>query len=319
MKIAFVGKGGSGKTTISSLFCRYLASKNLPVIAIDADINQHMGTALGLSTEAALEVPPMGLEINRIKEYLRGTNSRINSNSTIIKTTPPGRGSRLIKVQEDNPIYSYFQRNVDGVRLMATGPFSEEDLGTKCYHSKVGAVELLLNHIVDKQDEYVVVDMTAGADSFASGMFTKFDMTFLIAEPTVKALTVYDQYKQYSKDYNVNLKVIGNKVEDQEDLEFIQSKIGNDLLAALGRSEYVKKMEKGQHLALQQLESENKAVLDLMLSEVNKAEKDWENFYKNTVEFHVKNAISWANATAGEDLALQVDPEFQLRPEKVLS
>ena len=38
-----------------------------------------------------------------------------------------------------------------------------------CYHSKVGAVELLLNHLVDGPGEYVVVDMTAGADSFASG------------------------------------------------------------------------------------------------------------------------------------------------------
>ncbi len=69
---------------------------------------------------------------------------------------------------------------------MATGPFTESDLGVACYHSKVGAVELCLNHLVDGPDEYVVVDMTAGSDSFASGMFTRFDMTFLVAEPTRK-------------------------------------------------------------------------------------------------------------------------------------
>ena len=48
MKIAFVGKGGSGKTTLSSLFIRHLATTGAPVVAVDADINQHLGAALGL-------------------------------------------------------------------------------------------------------------------------------------------------------------------------------------------------------------------------------------------------------------------------------
>ena len=47
MKIAFAGKGGSGKTTLSSLFTRHLAALGLPVVAIDADINQHLADALG--------------------------------------------------------------------------------------------------------------------------------------------------------------------------------------------------------------------------------------------------------------------------------
>lgn len=99
------------------------------------------------------------------------------------------------------------------IRLMATGPFNESDLGVACYHSKVGAVELCLNHLVDGPDEYVVVDMTAGSDSFASGLFTRFDMTFLVAEPTRKGVSVYRQYKEYARDFGVALKVVGNKVQ----------------------------------------------------------------------------------------------------------
>jgi CO dehydrogenase maturation factor len=41
--------------------------------------------------------------------------------------------------------YLFAQR----VRLAVTGPFAADDLGVACYHSKVGAVELLLNHLVD--------------------------------------------------------------------------------------------------------------------------------------------------------------------------
>jgi hypothetical protein len=41
--------------------------------------------------------------------------------------------------------------------LAVTGSFAEDDLGVVCYHSKVGAVELMLNHLVDGGGEYVVV------------------------------------------------------------------------------------------------------------------------------------------------------------------
>jgi len=47
VRIAFVGKGGSGKTTAAALFSRFLAGQGLPVLAVDADINQHLGQALG--------------------------------------------------------------------------------------------------------------------------------------------------------------------------------------------------------------------------------------------------------------------------------
>jgi CO dehydrogenase maturation factor len=49
VKIAFAGKGGSGKTTLSSIFVRHLAAQGLPVVAIDANINQHLAEALGAS------------------------------------------------------------------------------------------------------------------------------------------------------------------------------------------------------------------------------------------------------------------------------
>jgi CO dehydrogenase maturation factor len=79
MKIAFVGKGGSGKTTISALFTRYLAAQGVPVLAIDADINQHLSEALGLSREQIGGLKPLAAEIGRIKEYVRGSNTRISS------------------------------------------------------------------------------------------------------------------------------------------------------------------------------------------------------------------------------------------------
>lgn len=318
MKIAFVGKGGSGKTTLSSLFIRHLAANEAPVLAVDADINQHLGAALGLDEAAAAALPALGAHLPLIKEYLRGTNPRITSAATMIKTTPPGEGSRLLRVQETNPVYEACARTVgldDGdIRLMATGPFTESDLGVACYHSKVGAVELCLNHLVDGPDEYVVVDMTAGSDSFASGMFTRFDMTFLVAEPTRKGVSVYRQYKEYARDFGVALKVVGNKVQGPDDLEFLREEVGDDLLVTVGHSDWVRAMEKGRPARFDQLEAGNRMALQALqdAAEDSYADRDWERYTSQMVHFHLRNAESWGNERTGADLAAQVDPSFVL-------
>ncbi len=51
MKIAVVGKGGSGKTTSAAVLARTLARRGLPVVALDCDSNPNLGISLGLGEE----------------------------------------------------------------------------------------------------------------------------------------------------------------------------------------------------------------------------------------------------------------------------
>lgn len=312
MKIAFVGKGGSGKTTLASLFLRHLAAERPapPVLALDADINQHLAAALGATEQHAREIPTLGEHLPRIKDYLRGDNPRVLSADDMVKTTPPGRGSRLVQIGEDNPIYRDYVREVAGIRIAVTGPFAADDLGVSCYHAKVGAVELLLNHMVDGTGEYAVVDMTAGADSFASGLFTRFDVTFLVCEPTVRSVGVYRQYLGYAKDFGVRVAVVGNKISDPDDLAFLRDQVGDDLLTWVGRSAHVRAAERGDVRPIDALEPENRDALAAMRALVDGVEKDWPTYQSQAVDFHVRNARAWASSRSGRDLADQVDPDY---------
>ncbi|MFF0089659.1 ATP-binding protein [Streptomyces canus] len=310
MRIAFVGKGGSGKTTLSALFSRHLARSGAPVLAVDGDINQHLAEALGHDGDDP-GTPPLGAHVADIKDYLRGANPRIASREAMIKTTPPGRGSRLLRLLGDDELHARHVRRVGDVPLMVTGAFDESDLGVACYHSKLGGVELYLNHLVDGPGEYVVVDMTAGADAFASGLFTRFDVTFLVAEPTRKGVSVYRQYRDHAREFGIRIAVIGNKVTGEDDLLFLKEHVGDDLLAHLVQSPWVRAAEQGRTDGdLASLEPHNRHALTILRETVDSQPRDWAQLHRHAVEFHLRNARSWANDATGLDLAAQVDPDF---------
>lgn len=55
INIAVAGKGGSGKTSITSLVIRYLMKKGPgPILAVDADPNANLGDSLGLSPQKTI-------------------------------------------------------------------------------------------------------------------------------------------------------------------------------------------------------------------------------------------------------------------------
>ncbi len=152
--------------------------------------------------------------------------------------------------------------------------------------------------------------MTAGADAFASGLFTRFDVTFLVCEPTLRSVGVHRQYTGYAREFGVRLAVVGNKVNDREDLDFLRTEIGDDLVGALGCSGHVRAGDRGANRHITGLEPENAVVLDDLRAVVDDVEQDWARHQADTVHFHLRNAAAWA----GAGLADQIDPDFVARP-----
>src|SRR5271157_3162633 len=68
LKIAITGKGGVGKTTLSGLLARIYASEGRMVLAVDADPDANLASALGISPEAASKALPLAEQSDMIEE-----------------------------------------------------------------------------------------------------------------------------------------------------------------------------------------------------------------------------------------------------------
>lgn len=314
MKIAFVGKGGSGKSTISSLFINYLQKKGQSVIAVDADINVHLPVLLGCSIESgkALSLPENCL---KVKEYLKGSNPRITSASTIVKSTPPGQGSRFLTYNTENPILSQFGTPIGSTGfLLHVGTYDKDGIGSSCYHTNLAVFESLLSHTLLKNDEWLVADMVAGTDAFAGTLHAQFDAIVLVVEPTPEGVSVFKQYIDLAEAAGVQdyIYALGNKVDDQEDVAYLKSAIGDKLVGSVSRQSYLKRSRQlGEAIDLEKI-SGIEEVFDHIAEAVRK-NKETESYRISILHnLHRKHAKADYIIARHGDLTEQIDPDFSL-------
>jgi CO dehydrogenase maturation factor len=315
MRVAFCGKGGSGKTSLAALFTRYVVERNYPTLAIDGDINQHLGDNLFLPESQLKALPRLGEELDKLQAYVLGNNAFIANAEEITESTPAGRGSNFVTLAAKDPIGQHFMLRQGNLRFVAMGGHTETDIGATCYHKFTGALGTFLNHLLDDENEIVVSDMCAGADPFASsGLASRFDALFLVCEPTKKSLAVFDQAVHYSQYHDLKLFVIGNKIENEEDESFIKNYVGNYYLTGFKGQLAFKKAERGTPYQLSDFDEQALASLAILLETLKQqVPRDWEKYQRTGLFFHKRASDSWASALYGRDLTQQIDPEFDYR------
>ena len=236
MRIAFTGKGGSGKSTVSALFIEHLQQAQQNVIAIDADINVHLASLLGVACEQDLALSA-SQNVAEIRTHLLGSNELIGSVDRFVKTTPPGPGSQRFTLDSDNPIVAKYGTRVSrSVSLMHVGTYEAEDIGTSCYHVNLAILENLLSHAETGPQDWIVCDMVAGTDAFSNSLHAQFDAIAIIVEPTPESTGVARKYRELARAAGTEdtLVVVGNKVADSEDVSYLETETDGAVLTALG-------------------------------------------------------------------------------------
>lgn len=234
MKIAFVGKGGAGKSTTSSLFFLYLLQKQQKALIFDADLNIHVPTILGITIpeEKAISITK---NQDQIKRYLIGQSKKIAGPEHMYKTTPPSRGVNIVTLQQDNPVIRDFTVPFQDYGYVGiVGTYEKDEVGRSCYHTNLAILENILSFSQMKDTEWFVADMVAGIDAFSNTLHMQFDALFLVVEPSIEGVTVYQQYKELSEHAGVydRLFVIANKLEDEKDEAYLQNHIDAEKIIA---------------------------------------------------------------------------------------
>ncbi len=312
MKIAFVGKGGSGKSTISGLFVQHLTSTHQHILAVDADINQHFASMIGAEFDSKRALDKHASEI---RTYLTGTNTRIRTTKRMIKTTPPGRGSRLVTITSDDQIVrDYGTQFADNGYFFHVGTYQDDGIGMSCYHTSLSILENLLSHSdINQKDEWVIVDMVAGTDAFSGPLHAMFDLIFIVVEPTVESLAVYSQFSKLAQKAGIGdrVKIIANKVEDEDDVAYITQQTGQSAIVSVAYDSHLRKQR--QRGGVLQLADEQRQAMQQIADVARQSALHPNIHLKKLHDLHSVFAKQQFTIDKYGDTLGHIDPEFSFR------
>ena len=216
MKIAVTGKGGVGKTTLSSILSFLFASEGKRVIAVDADPDANLASALGISRIESEKIRPIA-ELGELIE--ERTGAKPGSMGGIFKLNP--------KVDDLPEGLGY---KINGITLLVMGKSKAAASG--CYCPENVLLRRLLKHLVVERNEVVIVDMEAGIEHLTRGTAGSVDAFIVVVEPGQRSMQTAELVRDMAKELGVRkVFVVANKVRGEEDLEFIKKGIGDMELA----------------------------------------------------------------------------------------
>ena len=208
MKLAITGKGGVGKTTLSSTLARLYADEGRTVLAADVDPDANLGLALGLSHEEVDEIIP----ISKMRDLAKERTGASDDNKFY----------KLNPYVADIP--DTFSKDINGVKLLVMGTVDVG--GTGCVCPEHVMLKSILSNLTYRKNDVVIMDMEAGLEHLGRGTAMNMDQFVVVSEPVARSVQTYRNVKRLAADLGIKrVRVVANKVRDERDEEFIRQSI----------------------------------------------------------------------------------------------
>ena len=209
VKLAISGKGGVGKTTLSAMLTAGLALEGYHVIALDADPDANLGSALGLSDEEG--VTPLA----EMRDLIKERTGAANAYGGYFKLNP--------KVDDIPEAYA---RVIGNVRLLTLGGISGGGDGCICPASAL--LKALLMHLVLGRDDHVIMDMEAGIEHLGRATAQSMDALIVVVNPAAWSIQTAQRVRALAGDIKLaRVFAVANRITDDDQLDRIQEQLGD--------------------------------------------------------------------------------------------
>ena len=222
MRVAFVGKGGSGKSAIAGTFARVLARQGAPVLTIDSDPMPGLAYSLGLEV---VEDAVLDDAVVERREGEEGPRFRLRPGLTVA-----------------DAIERYATIAPDGVRFLQFGKLRGHV--APLFRSQMAFREITQG-LPPNGRWNVVGDLPGGTRQPYAG-WADYAHTFIIViEPSAKSVLAARRLANLAKGRRP-IKVVGvaNKVTGEDETDLVRDRSGVDVIASIPLDEALAEAER---------------------------------------------------------------------------
>ena len=221
VRVAVVGKGGSGKSTIAGTLSRLLARRGHRVLALDSDPMPGLALSLGLG--------------NYTEPMLAGAVEKdLNGRWQLKKGIGGARAVRQFAIEAP-----------DGVRFLQFGKADELGLGTM--FASVNGFGQVVHRIADDgvlSEWSIVGDLSAGTRQTAYDWAPYADNYLVVVEPTWQSVLTGRRIVRLAEQRNARrIHLIASKVAGEEEVALIESRMGSRAFASVGIDDAVREAD----------------------------------------------------------------------------
>ncbi|MGH9185983.1 MAG: hypothetical protein ACRD0U_09245 [Acidimicrobiales bacterium] len=211
MRVAFVGKGGSGKSAIAGTFARLLARRGEPVLAVDSDPMPGLAFSLGLDIDDA---PIPDEAVQERPEGEEGPRYRL----------VPG-------LTAADAVERYAATAPDGVRFLQLGKL-------RGHASSLIRSQFALRQIMEELPEgrwSIVGDLPGGTRQLFFGWGDYAHTLVAVVEPTATSLLAVRRLARFplSDGGPTEMVAVVNKVRSSDDVELVRRRTGLEVVGAV--------------------------------------------------------------------------------------
>ncbi len=217
MKLAITGKGGVGKSTLAAMLTLLLTREGVRVVALDADPDANLASALGIPEEEQKAIIPIAKQTQLIEER---TGAQVKRYGQMFRLNPT--------VDDIAGSYGY---NRDGYTLLILGAVDQGGGGCGCPEGVL--IRALVSDLVLHKKEALIMDMEAGVEHLGRATARGVDSMLIVVEPGQRSVDCAKRIIRMAHEIGLkNVQMVANKVTSPADEQFIRNALPE--LALLG-------------------------------------------------------------------------------------